>query len=209
MRNIAAGRPAARTTRCARGGWATGPPLGPLNHGEHRLPVRARWEHYRDRASSGYCNNRGTRSRTHAAIVGVADFSSQGVSATFVRSTASGPGRSTPRHLTYRHGFQRVARRLAGRAWDIGDDAAGGYGPARLLDPGSARAIATHSTHSIPRRCVPDSSRPRWRPPRSTPDVWTDGAVGYDDFVTPYFAELRRFHRSAAAEGRVVLIALA
>jgi hypothetical protein len=114
---------------------------------------------------------------------------------------------------------------LTGTAWDIGDDAAGaailggdevgeddeddGYGPARLLDPESVRAIADALD-----TLDPETLRARLDPTMMAaaeiyPNVWTDGTVDFDNVIAPHFAELRRFYRSAATEGHAVLIAIA
>jgi hypothetical protein len=44
--------------------------------------------------------------------------------------------------------------------------------------------------------------------PDSYPNIWGDGADEFDGYLAPNFAELRRFYRTAAANGQAVLLAI-
>ena len=40
------------------------------------------------------------------------------------------------------------------------------------------------------------------------PNIWADGTDEFDSYLAPNFAELRRFYRTAAANGQAVLLAI-
>jgi hypothetical protein len=108
---------------------------------------------------------------------------------------------------------------LTGSAWGIGDGAGaavlggveigedGGYGPARLLDPGSARAIAADLD-----ALNVDALRPRFdRDALAAAEIYPAGWEGGDsewNGLVEHFAELRRFYQTAATNGQAVLLAI-
>ena len=109
---------------------------------------------------------------------------------------------------------------LTGTAWEIGDDAAGaailggdeigedgGYGPARVLDPVSVRAIAAEldamDVETLRARFDPNAMAAA----QIYPDIWAGGAVEFNGLAV-HFAELRRFYRAAAENGEAVLLAI-
>ncbi len=108
---------------------------------------------------------------------------------------------------------------LTGTAWQIGEGAGaailggdeigqdGGYGPARLLDPDTGRAIAT----ALDALDV-ETLRTRFDPDAMTaadiyPDIWTNGTDEFD-YLMSHFTELRRFYHAAAVNGQAVLLAI-
>ena len=110
---------------------------------------------------------------------------------------------------------------LTGTAWEIGEAGAGaailggddvgsdgGYGPARLLQPETVQAIADALDE-----VTVEALRARFDPHAMAtaeiyPDGWTGNADEFDAFLAPHFAELRRFYRTAAANGQAVLLAI-
>ncbi|MFE9201163.1 YfbM family protein [Micromonospora sp. NPDC007230] len=108
---------------------------------------------------------------------------------------------------------------LTGTAWQIGESAGaailggveigpdGGYGPPRLLDPDSVRAIAT-ALNGL----EVETLRARFDPGAMTaaeiyPDLWTNGTDDFD-YLMSHFAELCQFYHSAAVSGQAVLLAI-
>lgn len=110
---------------------------------------------------------------------------------------------------------------LTGTAWEWGEEPAGaailggdvigednGYGPARLLRPEAVRAIAAAldalSVEELRARFDPDAMAAA----DIYPNIWgTDDE--FDNYLAPYFTELRRFYAAAAANGQAVLLAIA
>jgi hypothetical protein len=41
------------------------------------------------------------------------------------------------------------------------------------------------------------------------PDIWAEGIDAFDNYLGSHYAELRRFYRTAAANGEAVLLAIA
>lgn len=108
---------------------------------------------------------------------------------------------------------------LTGTAWRIGEgaDAAilggaeigqdGGYGPARLLDQSTVRAVAT-ALDALDVEVL----RARFDPAAMAaaeiyPDIWTNG-VDELDYLMSHYTQLRRFYHAAAANGQAVLLAI-
>ncbi|SCF18005.1 protein of unknown function (DUF1877) [Micromonospora viridifaciens] len=109
---------------------------------------------------------------------------------------------------------------LTGTAWEIGDGAGaailggedigedGGYGPARLLDAETVRAVSTAlDTLNI------DTLHARFDANAMTaaeiyPNVWARNADDFDSTFAPAFADLCQFYRVAAAHGQAVLLAI-
>ncbi|MEH0937814.1 YfbM family protein [Micromonospora psammae] len=108
---------------------------------------------------------------------------------------------------------------LTGTAWLIGEGAGaavlggveigqdGGYGPPRLLDEDTVRAVATALD-----ALDADTLRARFDPGAMAaadiyPNIWTNGTDDLD-YLMSHFTELRRFYRAAAANGQAVLVAL-
>jgi hypothetical protein len=108
---------------------------------------------------------------------------------------------------------------LTGTAWEIGEGAGsailggveigqdGGYGPARLVDPDTVRAIAAGldalDVETLRARFEPGAMKAA----EIYPDSWTDGTDDVD-YLMSHFAELRRFYHSAAVHGQAVLLAI-
>jgi hypothetical protein len=109
---------------------------------------------------------------------------------------------------------------LTGTAWEIGDGAAGaailggdeigedgGYGPARVLDPESVRAVAAEldamDVETLRARFDPNAMAAA----QIYPDIWAGGAAEFNALAV-HFAELRRFYRAAAENGEAVLLAI-
>jgi Domain of unknown function (DUF1877) len=110
---------------------------------------------------------------------------------------------------------------LTGTAWQIGEGAGaailggdeigqdGGYGPARLLDPDTVRAIAT----ALDALDV-ETLRARFDPEAMAaadiyPNIWANGTEEFDGYLAPNFIELCRFYHAAAVNGQAVLLAIA
>lgn len=108
---------------------------------------------------------------------------------------------------------------LTGTAWQIGESAGaailggdeigqdGGYGPPRLLDPHTVRAIATALD-----ALDAETLRARFDPQAMAaadiyPAIWTNGTNEFD-YLMSHFTDLRRFYRAAAANGQAVLLAI-
>lgn len=108
---------------------------------------------------------------------------------------------------------------LTGTAWRIGEgaDAAilggaeigqdGGYGPARLLDQSTVRAVAT-ALDALDVEVL----RARFDPAAMAaaeiyPAIWTNG-VDELDYLMSHYTQLRRFYHAAAANGQAVLLAI-
>ncbi|MEV4481497.1 YfbM family protein [Micromonospora coxensis] len=108
---------------------------------------------------------------------------------------------------------------LTGTDWQIGEGAGaailggvevgqdGGYGPPRLLDPDTVRAVAT-ALDALDVEVL----RARYDPDAMTaaeiyPDIWTNGTDDLEYLMSHYTA-LRRFYRVAAANDRAVLLAI-
>jgi histidyl-tRNA synthetase len=89
---------------------------------------------------------------------------------------------------------------------EIGQD--GGYGPARLLNPNTVRAVAD----ALDALDV-ETLRARFDPAAMAaadiyPDIWTNGADEFDSYLMPNLTELRRFYHAAAGNGQAVLLAI-
>jgi hypothetical protein len=110
---------------------------------------------------------------------------------------------------------------LTGTAWAIGEAAAdaailggdevgedNGYGPARLLHPATVRTIATAldalNVETLRARFDPDAMAAA----DIYPNIWAGGANEFDNYLGPYFTQLRQFYRAAAASGQAVLLAI-
>ncbi|AGL19284.1 YfbM family protein [Actinoplanes sp. N902-109] len=109
---------------------------------------------------------------------------------------------------------------LTGSAWETtpgaGESILGGrpigpegdYGPARLLDADTVRAVAAGLD-----AVDADTLRARFDPDAMTentiyPMVWDGGDEEFNDYLLPYVDELRRFYRAAATTGQAVLVAV-
>lgn len=108
---------------------------------------------------------------------------------------------------------------LTGTAWRIGEgaDAAilggaeigqdGGYGPARLLDQSTVRAVATAldalDVEVLRARFDPEAMAAA----EIYPAIWTNG-VDELDYLMSHYTQLRRFYHAAAANGQAVLLAI-
>ena len=108
---------------------------------------------------------------------------------------------------------------LTGSAWDIGEGAGAavlggveigedrGYGPARVLDPDSARVVATEldalRVETMRARFDPDAMAAA----EIYPNGWDGGDAEWNGLVE-HLAELRRFYRAAAENGQAVLLAI-
>ena len=109
---------------------------------------------------------------------------------------------------------------LTGTAWEIGDGAAGaailggneigedsGYGPARVFDPESVRAIAAEldamDAETLRARFDPNAMAAA----EIYPDLWAGGAAEFNGLAMQ-FAELQRFYWAAAQNGEAVLLAI-
>lgn len=88
---------------------------------------------------------------------------------------------------------------------EIGQD--GGYGPPRLLDRATVRAVATEldaiDVETLGARFDPDAMTGA----EIYPDIWADGADARD-YLMSHFIELRRFYQAAAANDQAVLLAI-
>jgi hypothetical protein len=110
---------------------------------------------------------------------------------------------------------------LTGTAWEIGETAAGaailggdeigddgGYGPARLLRPEAVRTVAAAldvlNVQTLRTRFDPDALAAA----EIYPHGWAGGTDVFDSFIAPNLNELRRFYRTAAANGEAVLLAI-
>lgn len=109
---------------------------------------------------------------------------------------------------------------LTGTAWEIGDGAGaailggneigedGGYGPARLLGAETVRMVATAldalDVETLRARFDPDAMVAA----DIYPNAWASGTDEFDSYLAWNFAELRRFYRTAAANGQAVLLAI-
>jgi hypothetical protein len=84
----------------------------------------------------------------------------------------------------------------------------GGYGPPRLLDRDTVRAVAT-ALDALDVKVL----RARFDPDAMTaaeiyPDIWSNSTDELDHLMSHY-TELRRFYHAAAANGQAVLLAIA
>ncbi|MCW6003471.1 YfbM family protein [Micromonospora sp. CPCC 205371] len=110
---------------------------------------------------------------------------------------------------------------LTGTAWTMGQAAAdaailggdevgedNGYGPARLLRPATVRMVATAldalSVETLRARFDPDAMAAA----DIYPNIWAGGADEFDNYLAPYFTQLRQFYGAAAASGQAVLLAI-
>ncbi|WP_247663876.1 YfbM family protein [Micromonospora sp. U21] len=108
---------------------------------------------------------------------------------------------------------------LTGTAWQIGEGTGaavlggdeigqdGGYGPPRLLDPDTVRAIATAldalDVETLSAHFDPDAMAAA----DIYPAIWTNGTDDFD-YLMSHFTELRRFYHAAALNGQAVLLAI-
>ena len=89
----------------------------------------------------------------------------------------------------------------------IGED--GDFGPRRLVDVDAVRMIAA----ALEALDV-ETLRARFDPAAMVvaniypTDIWVAGTDELDFYLMPYFAELRQFYRTAAANGQAVLLAI-
>jgi Domain of unknown function (DUF1877) len=109
---------------------------------------------------------------------------------------------------------------LTGAAWEVGEGAGAailggddmgddnGYGPPRLLDPETVRAVAAAldalDTETLRARFDPAAMRAA----DIYPDIWDEGFELFDGYFAPHFEQLRGFYQTAAANGQAVLLAL-
>lgn len=115
------------------------------------------------------------------------------------------------------HGIQYL---LNSAAWQIGEGAGAailggaeigednGYGPARLIDSETVRAIATALD-----TLDDETLRARFDPGAMAaadiyPSIWNEGAEVFDNYLVPNIAQLRGFYQTAAANGQAVILAL-
>ncbi|PSK67919.1 hypothetical protein B0E53_00190 [Micromonospora sp. MH33] len=108
---------------------------------------------------------------------------------------------------------------LTGTDWQIGEGAGaailggaeigqdGGYGPPRLLDQDTVRAVATAldalDVEVLRARFDPDAMSAA----EIYPDIWTNGTDELD-YLMSHYTELRRFYHAAAANDQAVLLVI-